>query len=182
MSENEKKELQDYQSNAILHAAEIESYVSDEENPPVLGTEIQKQTASVLTEMKFITTAEEQGGSQHKSAKLGAGPIEDESGFDLFNNLDQNINEYQIDRDEHDGTIRVKIGTTYSRQTTFMQPHSKVSLLGEPSDLEKSPQPIEEEKNALDEVKQVFGQKFNFEVTLDPSSKCGLRGLPPNIE
>jgi len=31
-------------------------------------------------------------------------------------------------------------------------------------------------------VKEVFGKKYNFEVTIDPLSKSGLKGLPQHIE
>ena len=29
---------------------------------------------------------------------------------------------------------------------------------------------------------QTYGKKYNFELTIDPSSKSGLKGLPVNIE
>jgi len=32
------------------------------------------------------------------------------------------------------------------------------------------------------EIEQVFGRKYNFEVTIDPQTKSGLKGLPPHVE
>ena len=32
------------------------------------------------------------------------------------------------------------------------------------------------------EIDQIFGKKYNFEVTIDPTSKSGLKGLPANLE
>lgn len=31
-------------------------------------------------------------------------------------------------------------------------------------------------------MKEVFGQKYNFQITVDKSKKSGLAGLPNNVE
>lgn len=112
-----------------------------------------------MTQMNVVNT-EEQGGSFMDTEYFKS--IEGE-GFDLFNNLDQNINEYQIERDE--GTIKVKIATVYKRQNT--RP--------------KSAMRIAEEEKAQTKT-EVFGQKYNFSVIIDPKTKSGLKGLPATIE
>ena len=61
-------------------------------------------------------------------------------------NLDNKIDDYNITERDKEGTIHVKIGTTYKKS------------------------------------KKVYGQKYDFELTIDINSKSGLKGLPPKIE
>jgi hypothetical protein len=63
--------------------------------------------------MHWINDSDEQGGSTVKKSNSGKENMSDR--FDLFNNLDQNINEYQIEKNEFSGTISVKIGTSYTK-------------------------------------------------------------------
>lgn len=43
--------------------------------------------------------------------------------------------------------------------------------------------PITEEEKVTERIQDaVYGQKYNFSVVIDPSTKCGLKGLPPKIE
>ena len=144
---------------------------------------------------------EEQGGSvirdeEQKTPK----PKKEGSDYDMFNNLDQNINDYQITKDDQ-GTINVKIATVYRKHNAhnmksgvFGQSITK-SVSGESGAFGSEPRQkskslaehIEEVNEAKiqvieENVKQVFGKKFDFEVTIDETQRSGLRGLPPDVE
>ena len=102
----------------------------------------------------------------------------------MFNNLDQNINDYQITKDDQ-GTINVKIATVY-RKTGMKSGIFQQSITKSVSDnsgvfnsemrqksksLAEHIEEVNEAKIEMIEenVKQVFGKKFNFEVTIDES-------------
>ena len=95
----------------------------------------------------------------------------------LFNDLERNIDKYQIDTDK-DGTITVKIGTSYNRnpfKSASIHPGAKNSKPGVSGTVV-----IEDEEE--ESVKEVFGQKYNFQITTDKSKKSGLAGIPSNVE
>ena len=109
--------------------------------------------------------SEEQGGIGAGISKTG----ERSDMNDLFNNLENNIDRYQIDT-KKDGSIMVKIGTTYQKGGNM-----KKSIMRGGDE--------EEQKLTVDEeVASVFGQNYNFEITLDKSKRTGLAGIPQNVE
>jgi hypothetical protein len=40
----------------------------------------------------------------------------------------------------------------------------------------------DQEEDDEEDVKEVFGQKYNFQITVDKTMKSGLSGLPNNVE
>ena len=93
---------------------------------------------------------------------------------DLFSNLESNIDRYQIDT-KKDGSIMVKIGTTYQKGNGKKSVMMKESVFGG-GDVEEKLSAEEEE------IAAVFGQNYNFEITIDKTKRTGLAGIPPKVE
>lgn len=120
---------------------------------------------------------EEQGGISKEAEDIHPADNQD---YNVFNNFDQNISEYQIEKDNSKGTIRIQIGTVYNNRQS-----AKFSAALRRSDspgLSPGLKKTNSEVSPLIQIEEVFGRKYNFEITIDPKQKSGLKGLPSHLE
>lgn len=151
-----------------------------------LGSESE---APKLTQINVLE--DEQGGSFIEPPDTGYA-AEDflqmpQPDFDVFTNLDSRIEDYQITK-EGNGTIQIKIGTTYSkggpratpinRQTSEFSSEEESKTHGNKSVADQ----IELHAKLQEDKPKVPGKKYNFEVAIDPTSESGFKMLPKHVE